>query len=145
MTFIKTFFARSAESCLDKLCGENEECVEDSNGNPKCICKLCSDEPSEEVCGSDGITYFSLCHLQRASCTQKQSDLYAHHYGPCGELTVVRDCRNEMMAFPFTMDLVVMYEYFDLSRIKKVSSTLAGVGVSGVDFPCFGDHQYDVP
>ena len=80
------FFMSPLESCLDKLCGDNEECVEDSNGNPKCICKLCSDEPSEEVCGSDGITYFSLCHLQRASCTQKQSDLYAHHYGPCGEI-----------------------------------------------------------
>ncbi|XP_059088020.1 agrin-like [Tigriopus californicus] len=77
------------ETCKDKRCGPYEECIEDTNGNPKCVCQKCSNDPAEEVCGSDGITYFSLCHLQRASCTQGQ-DIYAEHYGacdPCNEVT----------------------------------------------------------
>eukprot|EP00095_Tigriopus_kingsejongensis_P010554 maker-scaffold421_size176100-snap-gene-0.22 protein:Tk10554 transcript:maker-scaffold421_size176100-snap-gene-0.22-mRNA-1 annotation:"hypothetical protein DAPPUDRAFT_308094" len=77
------------ETCQDKKCGPHEECIEDTNGNPKCLCQGCSNKPSEEVCGSDGITYFSLCHLQRASCTQNE-DIFAEHYGacdPCNEVT----------------------------------------------------------
>ena len=83
-----------SDSCLDRICGPYEQCVEDSGGVASCVCQECDrdrgsgsdDEANEEdrVCGSDGITYFSLCHLQRASCTQGGQDIVALHRGPCG-------------------------------------------------------------
>ena len=82
-----------ADSCLDRICGPYEQCVEDSAGVASCLCQECDsggrDEEDgegeeERVCGSDGITYFSLCHLQRASCTQGGQDIEALHQGPCG-------------------------------------------------------------
>ena len=74
------------DSCLDRICGPYEQCVEDAGGVASCVCQECDGgaEDEERVCGSDGITYFSLCHLQRASCTQGQEDIEALHQGPCG-------------------------------------------------------------
>ena len=80
------------DSCLDRICGPYEQCVEDSGGVASCVCQECDQETDHEeeaederVCGSDGITYFSLCHLQRASCTQGAGhDIEALHQGPCG-------------------------------------------------------------
>ena len=64
---------------------ENEECFEDPvTGVSKCACPKCDDVEKEEVCGSDGITYYSQCHLRQAACIQR-SDIGVNHYGPCGK------------------------------------------------------------
>ena len=79
-----------SDPCLTHFCGESEECVADGvTGDARCVCRRCDADgdalnASEKVCGSDGITYFSLCHLQQASCTQDM-EIYAEHYGPCGK------------------------------------------------------------
>ena len=99
-----------ADSCLDRICGPYEQCVEDADGAASCVCQECDNgrgedadaaaseagnaEEDERVCGSDGITYFSLCHLQRASCTQGGQDIEALHRGPCGERDVKSDPSN---------------------------------------------------
>lgn len=35
------------------------------------------------ICGSDGKTYASMCHLQKESC-EKKSGVKKDHPGPCG-------------------------------------------------------------
>ena len=89
MRFTYSYYSIFPDPCATKLCLENEECVEDSeSGDAKCVCRKCPEvspfNETEEVCGSDGITYYSLCYLQQASCMQNE-DIYAMHYGPCGK------------------------------------------------------------
>lgn len=82
--FLDWLYFPRVDSCLSKLCAENEDCTEE-DGLAKCICQRCDGKKkAEQVCGSDGITYYSLCHLQQASCIQKM-DIQAQHYGPCGK------------------------------------------------------------
>ncbi len=91
MSYYFIYILLSAESCLDKLCGANEDCSEDAEtGEPRCECPRCKDVGStgasagQQVCGTDGITYFSRCHLRQAACAQGREDLIIKHQGPCG-------------------------------------------------------------
>lgn len=43
---------------------------------------LCT-QASGKVCGSDGITYTDLCHLQNASCATRKK-IFVAHAGECG-------------------------------------------------------------
>ena len=51
-------------------------------GNPSCP-KSCTEAAQEDICGSDGKTYASMCLLQQKSC-QTGSVVKFHHYGKCG-------------------------------------------------------------
>ncbi len=85
------FFIFLSESCLEKVCAANEDCEEDSStGEARCACPRClsGQVREEQVCGSDGITYFSGCHLRQAACAQGQRDLLVRHQGPCGEFSL---------------------------------------------------------
>ena len=109
------------DSCLDRICGPYEQCVEDAGGVASCVCQECdggrgeddADAASEatgaedeRVCGSDGISYFSLCHLQRASCTQGGQDIEALHRGPCGECGQYNPSKSLMTGSRVVIDVV---------------------------------------
>lgn len=61
-----------AGSCERVLCGEGHSCVMDQNLSPHCVrCERhCPARvaASRAVCGSDGTTYPSTCHLREAAC-----------------------------------------------------------------------------
>ncbi|GMT13881.1 hypothetical protein PFISCL1PPCAC_5178, partial [Pristionchus fissidentatus] len=48
------------------------ECISDQTGTASCQCPVCPmtnrTQTKEAVCGTNGVTYSSLCHLQSASC-----------------------------------------------------------------------------
>ena len=50
--------------CASLRCVEGAECVRDESGSAMCACTKCS-PVYNPVCGSDNVTYPSLCHLQQ--------------------------------------------------------------------------------
>ena len=47
---------------------------------------LCSDDYTP-VCGTDGITYSNLCHLEKKACATGDTDLIMRYEGECtGEI-----------------------------------------------------------
>ena len=61
--------------------------VDPLSGGATCTCpekEKCVASKSASVCGSDGITYDSECHLQVESC-KTQTDIRVHEQRPCGQ------------------------------------------------------------
>ena len=58
------------ELCDKKRCTiPGQICVVNKNNRAECRCRdSCPDYIGEEVCGSDGVTYESGCHLNMTSC-----------------------------------------------------------------------------
>lgn len=62
----------NAESCDKVRCSENKQCVMDQNTIPHCV--KCSRKCpkmvglKKHVCGVDGHTYQSACHIREAAC-----------------------------------------------------------------------------
>ena len=83
--------------CDDVTCPANRECiVMDSNdgmsGRAVCACIRCDDVTVESpVCGSDGTTYYSMCHLNRKSCITGEDILPIRH-SKCGRFPRVCRC-----------------------------------------------------
>uniref|UniRef100_A0A8D9EBI7 Agrin n=1 Tax=Cacopsylla melanoneura TaxID=428564 RepID=A0A8D9EBI7_9HEMI len=82
--------------CGNTRCGYGEQCHVNHMGVADCLC------PSEcplivrPVCGSDNVTYDSMCHLIQTACVRKQKILLTHH-GPCGDAgpCFPNPCRND--------------------------------------------------
>ncbi|XP_072174629.1 agrin-like [Diadema setosum] len=53
--------------CADHTC-DFGKCMVDEYGMPQCVCPVCPDI-YRPVCGSDGVTYHSHCHLDSESCS----------------------------------------------------------------------------
>lgn len=79
-------------------CQRYEICTQESNQvnrdmsltyvapSPKCSCPSCPESGlGGKVCGSDGRTYRSECHLRVAACQAGHSDLEIKQRGACGE------------------------------------------------------------
>ncbi|XP_069166095.1 follistatin isoform X1 [Procambarus clarkii] len=76
-------------TCAGVRCGEDRKCVVRC-GSPRCVCSpQCHLQHKEAVCGSDGRTYKSECHLLKRACRKKKRLLVAH-YGPCQTCIGVR-------------------------------------------------------
>lgn len=58
------------------------------SGLATCECKAaeCPALETPSVCGSDGRTYLSACHLRAHSC-RTQSDVVTQAFGPCSDVT----------------------------------------------------------
>ncbi|XP_010212674.1 PREDICTED: follistatin-like [Tinamus guttatus] len=60
------------KTCKDVLCPGSSTCVVDQTNNAYCVtCNRNCPEPTspeQYLCGNDGITYASACHLRKATC-----------------------------------------------------------------------------
>ena len=65
-------FPSLTETCRDVLCPGSSTCVVDQTNNAYCVTcnRICPEvtSPDQYLCGNDGITYASACHLRRATC-----------------------------------------------------------------------------
>lgn len=61
-----------SETCRDVLCPGSSTCVVDQTNNAYCVTcnRICPEptSPEQYLCGNDGITYASACHLRKATC-----------------------------------------------------------------------------
>ncbi|XP_053381282.1 uncharacterized protein LOC123555153 [Mercenaria mercenaria] len=65
-------------TCFTSMrCSLHGSCLEG-----KCVCDDCSNAVKSEVCGSDGMTYPSVCHLKKKSCEMMQNVTVAFN-GSC--------------------------------------------------------------
>lgn len=89
---IAIFFIVAAEStqlpatnCEHMTCYFGAYCLVRS-GLATCECgpTECPAKEAPSVCGSDGRTYLSACHLRTHAC-RTQSDVVAQAFGPCGD------------------------------------------------------------
>ncbi|XP_065557562.1 agrin-like [Artemia franciscana] len=76
-----------ADNCESKICDFSSKCVQDSQGNAVCECPHCSEDEGlySPVCGTDGISYSSECHLKAEACKKEQHVIiaYAGHCDLC--------------------------------------------------------------
>ncbi|KAE8636359.1 hypothetical protein XENTR_v10002953 [Xenopus tropicalis] len=60
------------KTCRDVLCPGSSTCVVDQTNNAYCVTcnRICPEpvSPDQYLCGNDGITYASACHLRKATC-----------------------------------------------------------------------------
>ncbi|BHF67556.1 hypothetical protein SprV_0301058300 [Sparganum proliferum] len=69
--------------CLGQACSwPGELCRVDSRGGKQCVCRESCPRVVVPVCGSDGVTYDSVCHLERTACLQKKH-IWVVHAGQC--------------------------------------------------------------
>ncbi|OWF50420.1 follistatin-related protein 3-like [Mizuhopecten yessoensis] len=78
---------RKGGSCEQVKCPKFKVCMENMQGLPLCTCPnilICKRRrrSSKEVCGNDGNTYQSRCHMRVTGCTIK-TRLKVRHKGPC--------------------------------------------------------------
>lgn len=69
-------FAETKDPCAKLNCTQGAQCVRSRDGTEaECKCtescpNLGDHEGSGPVCGSDGVDYASLCHLNKVACIQ---------------------------------------------------------------------------
>lgn len=86
------FPAETQDPCISRQCRYGARCVPSLDGlSAQCQCPdscptFGDHSGSRAVCGSDGVDYPDLCHLNMASCRQSK-DIQVKYNGKCGEYT----------------------------------------------------------
>ncbi|CAH8670707.1 unnamed protein product [Schistosoma margrebowiei] len=81
---------QTSNPCLHHKCRwQGEKCQVDINGQAKCTCPEPCPSVVSPVCGSDGVTYDSTCHLERTAC-QKMREIRVIYSGECSK---PNDCK----------------------------------------------------
>uniref|UniRef100_A0A5K3F1K9 Agrin n=1 Tax=Mesocestoides corti TaxID=53468 RepID=A0A5K3F1K9_MESCO len=69
--------------CLEQSCNwPGEQCRVDIQGRRSCVCPDSCPAIVVPVCGSDGVTYDSICHLLRTACLNKKY-IWVVYAGQC--------------------------------------------------------------
>lgn len=98
------------DSCEDIDCPSPKTCLLDQNQRPHCVkCKVrCPPQfatPSSPVCGSDGLSYKSTCHLYEAACSSGRS-LRVVYPGVCRSLSSSSSILRPPLGLPSLLDSV---------------------------------------
>ena len=75
----------SDDKCSEIKCTKGKICVLNIQMIPICRCPspfMCPKRKDKEVCGKDGVTYRSRCHLRISECTKMKKVRFAYK-GPC--------------------------------------------------------------
>ena len=73
------------DPCLIVKCEFNAKCNKRADRTTECVCPICnSGSKTKAICGSDGKTYASYCHLNSASCRMKKK-ITVIKDEPCGK------------------------------------------------------------
>ena len=78
---LSSFFYLTADKCLRKKCPFYGVCRL-SHGRAQCTCWSRKCVRDYRVCGTNNVTYLSVCHLKRTSCTTKRAIRVAYR-GNC--------------------------------------------------------------
>ena len=78
-----TNFSIFSDPCEPVKCDTNKVCSRRTATSYECLCPQCNPK-YDLVCGSNGWTYASECHLRKYSCNNQLS-LNAQSNGPCGK------------------------------------------------------------
>ena len=79
---VSTVAPTTLTPCAVVKCGFFATC-EVINGSASCVCAQSCSNVSKPVCGSDGVTYESICELEKSSC-QQQKNITVVKQGMCG-------------------------------------------------------------
>uniref|UniRef100_A0A2K5RWA7 Follistatin n=1 Tax=Cebus imitator TaxID=2715852 RepID=A0A2K5RWA7_CEBIM len=87
---------RCKKTCRDVFCPGSSTCVVDQTNNAYCVTcnRICPEPTSSEqyICGNDGVTYSSACHLRKATCLLGRSIGLAYE-GKCIKAKSCEDIR----------------------------------------------------
>ncbi|XP_031777264.1 uncharacterized protein LOC100678116 isoform X3 [Nasonia vitripennis] len=93
---IRILYHEQCNGCENMKCEHYARCESDASGEAKCVCPDNCEEmesgSSNEVCGSDGMTYENECELKKASCAD-QTLIVVNYKGAC-ELCSTIKCEN---------------------------------------------------
>lgn len=81
----KVSSVKQGGACEQVKCPKLKVCMENMQGLPLCTCPnlfICR-RSNKQVCGSDGNTYQSRCHMRVSSCTLGKR-IRVQHRGTCG-------------------------------------------------------------
>eukprot|EP00794_Sanderia_malayensis_P014924 gene14924-16466_t len=80
----KALAVRMPDLCKKKSCEYYGKCITRADNTAECVCPLCDATTKyNPVCGDDGMTYASECHLQATACTGRR-DLKVAKKTACG-------------------------------------------------------------
>ncbi|GAV01809.1 hypothetical protein RvY_12459 [Ramazzottius varieornatus] len=85
-------------SCDTVTCREDQHCILDADHNPYCVrCMTNCPDFKVPVCGTDGVTYDNMCHLNRASCLSQDKNITYAHRGSCryGASCTETECKED--------------------------------------------------
>lgn len=118
-------------TCTDKVCQAGAIC-QMSNGEPACVCPLsCPAEASDVVqpvtssvvCGSDGMTYASVCQMKILAC-RTLTNVTVAGYGRCkgncchGSWFPRLDYHKERL-----LSMFIWLAIFDIMIVRRLSTT----------------------
>ncbi|XP_069691213.1 follistatin [Periplaneta americana] len=89
MKLAVAYYGHCQSSCDRIRCPAGKHCLLDQNLSPHCVkcAQRCPPRPaaSRQVCGTDGVTYQSACHLQEAAC-HKGKAIPVAYKGRCKQM-----------------------------------------------------------
>ncbi|XP_055341081.1 follistatin-like [Paramacrobiotus metropolitanus] len=82
-------------SCDTVKCKADQHCILDKEHTPHCVrCQSrCLPLKTNPVCGTDAVTYDSLCHLHKFACENKEKNVKYAHRGGCDASTTCANAR----------------------------------------------------
>ena len=81
----------SPAPCAFASCKQNRRCSVKPDRTVQCSCPTSCPTASDSVCGTDGRTYPTKCHLEKEAC-EKNKFLEAEKKGNCGMFDSTYSC-----------------------------------------------------